>query len=48
MKVPSLVQRVWPRIVLILGLMVTVAWTAFLGFEFAELVEKAIWHSSSA
>jgi uncharacterized membrane protein len=42
MKEPPVFQRGWPPIILFLGLMVTLAWMAFLGFKFVELVEKVI------
>jgi hypothetical protein len=37
----SLFQRVWPSALLILGLVVSVGWTALLGYGFVELVEMA-------
>jgi hypothetical protein len=36
--VPSLFQRAWPPIVLVFGLAITVAWTAFLGYESVSLI----------
>jgi hypothetical protein len=37
-----LFQRVWPRAIICLGLALTVAWTAFLGYIFIDLVVIAL------
>ena len=37
-----LFQRVWPPTVICLGLALTVAWTAFLGYTFITLVVIAL------
>jgi hypothetical protein len=37
-----LFQRVWPPAVMCLGLALTVAWTAFLGYTFIALVVIAL------
>jgi hypothetical protein len=38
----SLFQRVWPSALLILALVVTLAWTALLGYGFVALVRMAL------
>ena len=38
----TLIQRAWPSAFLILGLGITVAWTALLGYGFVALVEMAL------
>jgi hypothetical protein len=35
---PTLFQRIWPSAFLILGLVITVAWTAVFGYGFVALV----------
>lgn len=42
MKKTPVFQRVWPPMILFVGLMATLAWGAFLGVKFVELVEKVI------
>jgi hypothetical protein len=34
--------RIWPMVALVVGLLLTLAWTAFLGYGLFELVEFAI------
>jgi hypothetical protein len=38
----SFFQRNWPPALLILGLGVTVVWTAFLGYGLVELIEMSL------
>ena len=39
---PSRFERIWPTTFLILALMVTMAWTVFLGYGLVELIEMAL------
>jgi hypothetical protein len=38
----TLIQRAWPSVLLILGLGISLAWTALLGYGFVALVEMAL------
>lgn len=41
-KVPSLLHRVWPMAVIVVGLGATVAWGVFLGYGIVELIAMAL------